>query len=1271
MNSNSFKEVAADAGIDWSREKGNEAFSVAWLDYNKDGLQDLWISGHGYNGQSSRYPAKYPYLYINNGNGTFTNLFDSDWRKGAGGDVHGTTWIDFDNDGDQDFLAAGGGRLGDVSSVDLSLLSNKLFVNNNGNLENEAGIRGLENAIARSRSSVWFDGNNDGLLDVVIVTALRDDNQGYTAYFEQQSNGTFIDKTVDVGLDVNESSRYAQLADLTGDGKLDLVIQGTYTWPLGVYDFSSGNTFVDVTDMIPQITNSPPTAPSFDFADHSSARDSILADFNNDGYNDIFLTRSRIFTPEASMFQGSDTIVSADLIMQSGGEIGVSFKTQGVFAFDLLNSEGLIASGFFTFNGQGGRLGSFDANNVFIGAEGRNPTEAELKAIFGSGYDTALTSGSDACIFCGEDHSGHSHSSAAFQLDPNDSSVAGIKSDRSARGIYIGYDSVTGTWEVRVSSTTNEIVRIAVESDQAITDLTEINFTSADPNSIALSDQFLVYDANIGTYIDKTIPAGLSDPTLAQSAVAGDFDNDMDLDIYIANAYPSFNQSNILYENDGNGNFTKVELAGGALSTEVGPHLLDFEIGQRLAVADYDNDGFLDIFAGSTTAKSPRKTYLGTPSQLFQNQEGINGNTNNWIQIDLQGIQSNRDAIGARVEVTTPDGVTQFREQNGGLHVFAQNSSRLHFGLGQNTMVSEVKVLWPSGETTFLNNIIIDNNDPMNQILKVVEAFPNTITGDASANLLSGTTEADQIIGLEGNDTLDGKDNNDSLEGGDGDDSLTGGKGSDTLLGGNGQDTISGGDGSDFLEGNEQADLLNGNNGSDTLNGGNDNDTLIGENGNDLLLGEAGIDSLWGGSGNDSLSGGIDGDTIFGQPGEDTISGGDGNDSLVGGDDNDLIFGDEGDDTLNGNRGKDVLDGGAGNDTLSASDGDDTLRGGEGNDSLFGEGGIDLLNGGDGDDTLRGGNGNDNLIAGAGDDTLLEISNSNFVLTDTQLTARGTDTISGFESARLLAGFGNNLLDASSVNTMRVFLQGAAGDDTLIGGANDDTLKGLNDADYLEGGNGNDSLLGGAGNDTFVGSYGNDTIQGGNGTDRLVETADSDFTLTNKQLTSIALGTDQLFTIEEVYLIGGSSNNLFNASGVTVIQVTLEGGFGNDTLLGGSQEDSLMGDAGDDTLTGGAGADKFVYTELDYGVDTITDFTPGEDSLVFSAGGFASDLTTGVLSQGQFVLGANAEAADDRFLYDNGNLFYDADGIGSVSAVLVATFNGNPAINNTDIEIIA
>jgi Ca2+-binding RTX toxin-like protein len=1398
MNSNSFKEVAAQSGIQWSRQKGEEAFSVAWLDYNNDGLMDLWVSGHGYNGGTPQYPdGKYPYLYLNNGDGTFTNLFAEDWRTGVGGDVHGTTWMDFDNDGDRDVFAASGGNLGD-NQIDPDLQGNKFFVNNNSTLTNEAVERGLDNPVARGRSSVWFDGNNDGLLDVVVLSAIREDGQSYTAYYEQQANGNFVDRTFQVGLNVTESSRYAQLADLTGDGKLDLVIQGTYTWPLGVFDFSSGTTFQNVTNLIPQISD-PPADPTFDFADHDSARDSVIADFNGDGHNDIFLTRSRTFTPQPSIFQGSDTIASADLILQNGGEIGVNLKTQGVFAFDSFDFNGRDA----IFVGDDGDntngFEGFDASKVFIGASGRNPTAAELEAIFGSGYDPNLTSGSDACPVCGENHSGQNQNSAAFQLDPNDASVAGLKSDRSTRGIYVGYDVATQTWQVRLSSNQREILRIAVESDTTISDLTPVGFTPADPNSLALSDRFLVYDPASGEYQDLTAAAGLDTPTLAHSTVAADFDNDMDIDIYIANAYPSFNQPNILYENDGNGNFTKVALAGGAAGTEVGFHRLDFEIGQRLATADYDNDGFVDIFAGSTTGKSPRKTYLGTPSQLFHNEEGVNGNNNKWLQIDLQGIQSNRDAVGARVLVTTPDGVTQLREQNGGTHVFAQNSTRLHFGLGQNNIISTLVVQWPSGQTTTLNNVTV------NQILKIVEAFPSIITGNNSNNLLNGTNNPDRIIGLAGNDTLNGDDRNDSLEGGLGNDLLRGDAGSDTLQGDEGNDTIDGGIGNDVLNGGDNQDSLSGGSGTDTLNGGNDNDTLKGEADSDRLLGEAGNDSLLGGDGDDILDGGIGDDSLFGENGNDTLIGGDGNDVLSGGEENDSLQGGNGNDTLRGNKGQDFLEGGNDNDILNGNEGNDILLGGKDHDSLLGEGGSDLLEGGsgndtlqggdgndtldggseidrlvesgnsnflltntqligkgtdiisnfelarliggggnnlmnasavttmsvtleggggndtllggtqndylfginnndsieggNGDDTLRGGNGNDTLKGGAGSDRLLEVSDANFTLTNTQLIGAGIDSISELEIAEIVGGAGNNSLNANAVTTMKVLLEGGEGNDTLIGGSQNDTLNGLNDNDFLEGRNGNDSLNGGSGNDTMTGGNGNDTIFGGDGSDLLFESADTDVTLTNIQLVSPVLGTDRLGGIEEVSLVAGAGNNSLNASAASNIKVSLEGAEGNDSLFGGGQndvlfggdgndslrgnngndmitggtgDDTIVGGNGTDALTGGEGNDRFVFASPADGGDLIADFNPGSDRLNISAAGFGGGLTANqFLSANRFVIGTTATDSDDRFIYNqnNGNLFFDVDGNGSNVQIAIANLNNLPNLTNQDIFV--
>ena len=211
--------------------------------------------------------------------------------------------------------------------------------------------------------------------------------------------------------------------------------------------------------------------------------------------------------------------------------------------------------------------------------------------------------------------------------------------------------------------------------------------------------------------MNNPVAAGLTTPTLAQNAVARDFDNDQDIDIYLVNSYPSFDQPNILYENQGKGTFKAVPQAGGAKGTALNFVWLDFRVGARAATADYDGDGFLDIFLGSTVGRSGRKTYLASPSQLFKNQ----GNDNNWIQIDLEGIKSNRDGIGARVWARTPDGVTQLREQNGGMHLYAQNAQRIHFGLAQNQTIESLVVEWPSGTRQVLKNV------PVNQILKIRE----------------------------------------------------------------------------------------------------------------------------------------------------------------------------------------------------------------------------------------------------------------------------------------------------------------------------------------------------------------------------------------------------------------------------------------------------------------------------------------------------------------------------------------------------------------------
>jgi Ca2+-binding RTX toxin-like protein len=1054
LNANTFQDVAGLVGIDWSRQRGDEAFSVSFTDFNGDGLPDIWIDGHGYNNSGSLFPAKFPALYINNGDGTFTNLFETDPRPGIGGDTHVAILIDYDNDGDADTFVASGGELGQGDDGQANILFNNR-ISQEGIITNEAGNAGIEYSLGRSRSSLWFDFNKDGLLDFVDLVAIRPDGQAPNAYFEQQADGTFINRTNEVSFDVPFPSRYAQLADLTGDGNLELIIQGTYNFPAKVYDISNGNSFVDITNNFNfPLTSDLPADITQDFQEHQSARDSIIADFDGDGDNDIFVVRSLARTTvNPSVFQGTNqNVVSADLILRTpGSEIGYSFNTNGSVAID-----------FFDLNALAANLNP--DTQIFIGASGRAPTAAELEAFVSlSSPFTAPATANDI------PNTPEIDRVAALLLSSNSDGVNGLAANRSARGIYIGL--VNGTWEIRFNSLNSESIRSAVESTEAITNLSPINFTNVNPDDNALTNQLWLFDQTTGQFVDNSVAAGFTVPTLGQNAVAGDFDNDKDLDIYVVNSYTSFDRPNILYDNQGNGTFTAVAQAGGAAGTALGFGWLDFEVGARAAVADYDRNGFLDIFLGSTVGRSPRKTYLATPSQLFQNQ----GNGNHWIEIDLQGIQSNRDGIGATVTVVS-GGTTQVREQNGGTHNFGQNSNILHFGLGSDTIIDRLEIQWTSGITQVLTNVSVD------RVLEIVEPFASVVTGDDNSNNLSGTSREDSIDGSLGDDTLNGLSGKDSLIGGNGNDNLLGGSDNDTLDGGTGADSLQGGSNNDLLVGGEDNDNLQGNSGDDTLDG---------NNGNDTLDGSAGFDLLRGGNGEDLLNGGEDSDFLDGQGGNDTLIGGDGNDTLHGREGIDLLNGSIGNDLLYGSSGNDILNGGDGNDTLAGDNENDLLRGNNGNDSLIGGNGNDTLNGGSGSDNLfgnnnndvlvgddgndsidggsgadvlRGGNGNDTLIGGDGNDRLLETGNFNFTITNTQLIGsgtRGTDNFDQIESIRIDAGDGANLVDASATN-IRVVLEGGGSIDTLIGGS---------------------------GNDNLVGEVGNDTLTGGAGTDRFMYTA--------------------------------------------------------------------------------------------------------------------------------------------------------------------------------------
>jgi hypothetical protein len=271
-----------------------------------------------------------------------------------------------------------------------------------------------------------------------------------------------------------------------------------------------------------------------------------------------------------------------------------------------------------------------------------------------------------------------------FNLSPADSRNAGIQT--GSPGINVGYLAGTREWLITQGNDDYSYSYLQVKSTAAITN---IRFTGSSATDIGQTPILL---ENTTDRFVQVSAAGLNVALRCQSAVAGDFDNDMDEDLFLACTGGSYNLPNRLFVNEGNGTFTEMPSAAGAAG-KVGAAVADQAgTSESVVMADYDLDGFLDLLV--TNGNNMRPLYVGGPKQLFHNR----GNSNHWIELDLVGTTSNRDGQGSLVYVTA-GGTTQYREQNGGYHRWSQNFRRLHVGLGQNTS-ADVRVQWPDGSET-------------------------------------------------------------------------------------------------------------------------------------------------------------------------------------------------------------------------------------------------------------------------------------------------------------------------------------------------------------------------------------------------------------------------------------------------------------------------------------------------------------------------------------------------------------------------------------------
>ena len=529
-----------------------------------------------------------------------------------------------------------------------------------------------------------------------------------------------------------------------------------------------------------------------------------------------------------------------------------------------------------------------------------------------------------------------------------------------------------------------------------------------------------------------------------------------------------------------------------------------------------------------------------------------------------------------------------------------------------------------------------------------------------------------------------------------------------------------------YFIGNGGGDVFTGGRGDDTLDGGADGDILFGGDGDDLMFGGSGQDALHGGAGTDTVSYATSTAAVRVDLGTGTGSRGDaegpvqivGTGTIITGEllySIEHLIGSDFGDKLTGDGGDNVLDGGKGNDTLAGGDGADQLIGGKGRDTADYSGAtaavlVDISTGtGDGDqlilienasgsalgDTLIGSNGQNSLIGQGGNDSLYGGANSDKLVGDfLPVPVSGVGMGSGYTT--LLPGATNNSV-ATAVDLTDYFTLVADADianDTTVPHTtvtatgnglagyysvtlNADTILTL-DMDHTTAGHDSWILLLDAKGNVVAD---NDDGGGDPGSDQATDSQLSYSVLASGTYTVLVGSWDRGFSaavpVGATYELNISvaTQPLPPPVGVAGNDL-LDGGAGDDFIYGRAGGDVLIGGTGSDLLKGGGGSDMFVLNAAlgATNIDRIMDFNVAQDGVQLGLAVMSALGPVGALAAAAFYQSIDGSAHDgsDRILYNSqgGQLWYDADGDGSGTAIQIAELAAGLALSAANFWVI-
>ena len=475
----------------------------------------------------------------------------------------------------------------------------------------------------------------------------------------------FTDMAANLKMDKVDGGRGSAWGDYDNDGDEDIVAVGTYQ-PHVLYRNNGNGTFTNVADQA-------------GIADPRGGWGSLFADYDNDGFLDLYITRGGWSgAAENTLYHNNGDGTFTDVTHTAGVADPQSSFCAAWADYD--------NDGFLDLYIADGVIGDGAANVLYRNnGDGTFTNIAESAGVANTGNSLGTAWGDydkDGYIDLHVVNFGQSN---VLYRNNGDGTFTDVT---SIAGMTLPVTDAFVTFFLDVDNDAD--LDIFISNSGSFQAFIAGQITGAAPHD---GDRQVLYRNNgDGTFTDVTRESGLYHAFGAMGANFGDIDSDGYLDIYLATGAPQMGrlERDALFRNNGDGTFTDATLALG---------LGNIGKGHGVTFGDVDTDGDVDIYVPVGGA------FIGDQwhNLFYQNT----GTGNNWLTLKLVGVKSNRDGIGAKVTLRVGDSVI-YREVSGGCGFGSTNSLSLEIGLGKHTKVDTLEIVWPSGQVDTHRNLSVN-----------------------------------------------------------------------------------------------------------------------------------------------------------------------------------------------------------------------------------------------------------------------------------------------------------------------------------------------------------------------------------------------------------------------------------------------------------------------------------------------------------------------------------------------------------------------------------